>query len=356
MQGRVLSGYGDAYFGVTSGQVLEVYVERLRPLVGALRQVDVELLGNDLDGLLAVEEGRHPVDGIRVRAADHAVLGDVAEEADLLADVLVQGYGGAADHDVRLNTQLEQRLDAVLRGFGLQFPRGLVVGHLRDVDRHDVVPSLVVEHLPGGLDEMDVLDIPDGAADLDDQDVVGSLVGLGPDQVLDLARHVGHDLYVPSQVLAPSLLVEDDAVHLAGSDVVVAVQVVIEETLVGAQVHVALGPVFEDEDLAVAVGIDGAGVLVQIAVDLDLRYRESVVLEQVSEGSAEDALAHAGHDAAGDEDVLGAADAVIGGEELDGFGIDRPGAVGVQVDVVKKHTVVIICGAGQRRAPDIDPG
>ena len=159
-------------------------------------------------------------------------------------------------------------------------------------------------------------------------------MGLGPDQVLDLARYVGHDLYVPSQVLAPAFLVEDDPVHLARSDVVVLVQVVVEEAFVGAQVHVALGSVLEHEHLAVAVGVDGAGVLVQVAVHLDLGNREAVVLEQVSERSAEDAFAHAGHDAAGDEDVLGPADAVIGGEELDGLGIYRLIPVRVQVDVI----------------------
>ena len=304
---------------------------RSRPL----RKVHIQLVDDDLYRFLVVEQGRHAVDGIRIRTADHAILRDVAEEADFLSDARVEWYGRTTDHDVRLYAQLQQRLDAVLRGLGLQFPRGLVIGYLGDVGRHDVFPSLVVEHLPGGLYEVDVLDVPHGAADLDDQDVVGSLVGLGPDQVLDLARHVGHDLHVPSQVLAPAFLVEDDPVNLAGGDVVVPVQVVVEEALVGAQVHVALGSVFEHEHLPVTIGVDGAGVLVQVAVHLDLGNREAVVLEQVSERSAEDALAHAGHDAAGDEDVLGPADAVIGGEELDGLGIYRLVPVRVQVYVVK---------------------
>ena len=316
-----------------------------------MRQIHVQLVGDDLNCFLAVEQSRNPVDGIRIRAADHAVFRDVAVETDFLPDARAERYGGTADHDIGLYAQLQERFDAVLRGLGLQFSRGLVIGHLRDVDRQHIVPSLVVEHLPGGLDEVDVLDIPNGAADLYDQDIVGPFVGLGTHEVLDLARHVGHDLHVPAQVFAPAFLVEDDPVHLARSDVVVLVQVVVEEALVGPQVHVALGPVFEHEHFSVTVGVDGAGVLVQVAVDLDLGNREAVMLEQVSERCAEDALAHAGHDAAGDEDVLGPADSVVGGEELDGFGIDGPGAMGVQIDVIKKQLVVMVRGVGQRLAP-----
>ena len=173
VQGRILARDRDAQLRMTSGQVFEVDVEHPRSLSGTLREVDVEFLGNDLHRILSVEQRGYAVDGIRVRAADHAILRDVAEETDLLPDAPVQGYGRTAYHDIGLNTQLQERLDAVLRGLGLEFPRGFVVGHLGDVHRHDIVPAFVIEHFPGGLDEMDILDVPDGAADFDDQNVIG---------------------------------------------------------------------------------------------------------------------------------------------------------------------------------------
>jgi hypothetical protein len=142
-----------------------------------------------------------------------------------------------------------------------------------------------------------------------------------PQPVLHLAGDVGDHLDVPAQVAAAALPLQDVRVHLAGGQEVLPREVLVEHALVGAQVHVALGAVLQDEHLAVPVGVQGARIDVQVALQLDGGHREGLVLEQLGDRRAEYALAEAGHHRAHHRDVLVPAPVVargLGGEELGG--------------------------------------
>ena len=146
--------------------------------------------------------------------------------------------------------------DRVLRRLRLLLPRDQV-GHQGQVDVADVVAADVPAELPDGLNERHDLDVADGPADLDDDDV-DVLVGQALDPVLDLVGDVGDDLDGPAQEVAAALLRDDGAVDAAGGRVGAPGEVLVDEALVVAEVEVGLAAVLGDEDLAVLPGVHGA--------------------------------------------------------------------------------------------------
>ena len=164
------------------------------------------------------------------------------------------------------------------------------------------VAADLLAHLPGRLEERQRLDVADGAADLgdDDVDVVGRQ---RPDAGDDLVGDVRDDLDGVAEVLAAALLGDDRAVDLPGRDVGAAVQVLVEEALVVADVEVGLGPVVGDEDLAVLERVHRPGVDVEVRVELLHRDPQPARLEQAAETRRGESLAQRGRDATGDEQV-----------------------------------------------------
>src|SRR5208337_961479 len=93
-------------------------------------------------------------------------------------------------------------------------------------------------------------------------------------------------------------------VDLPGGDVVLLAQVDVQEPLVVPDVHVRLAAVVGDEDLAVGDGVHRPRVEIEVRVDLQTRGPQTRELEQLRERGGRDTLAEAGHDPAGDENVL----------------------------------------------------
>ena len=87
-------------------------------------------------------------------------------------------------------------------------------------------------------------------------------------QVLDLVGDVRDHLHRVTQVVAAALLGDHRRVDLAGGHVGVGGQVDVEEALVVADVEIGLRAVLGDEDLAVLERVHGAGVHVQVRVQL----------------------------------------------------------------------------------------
>src|SRR5262249_44384941 len=91
---------------------------------------------------------------------------------------------------------------------------------------------------------------------------------------------------------------------LAHGDGTRAGEVFIDEALVVAEVQVCLRAVRGDEDFAVLVGRHGAGVHVEVGVQLLDRDGDLPALEDATEGRGSNAFADAADHAAGNEDVL----------------------------------------------------
>ena len=235
---------------------------------------------------------------------DDALGLDVAEGADLAADVAAHAAVGPQDDDVGADAHALQLLDRVLGGLGLVLVGAGDVGHQHHVDVAAVLVALLDAHLADGLQERLALDVAGGAADLGDDHVGLGGGGQVVDVALDLVGDVGDDLDGLAQIRALALLVQDVPVDLAGGQVGVLVQVLVDEALIVAQVQVGLGAVVGDEHLAVLQGAHGAGVHVDIGVQLLAGYLEAAAFEQPPQAGRGDPLAQARDHAAGHKDVF----------------------------------------------------
>ena len=239
-----------------------------------------------------------------VSAGMTASDGDVAEQGDLLAD-LVGDRLVRAEHDhVGLDADAAQLLDRVLGGLRLELARGGQRGQQRHVDVQHVRPPDVLAHLADGLEERQRLDVADRAADLDDHDVRVAVAGDAHDALLDLVGDVRDDLDRAAEVVAAALLGDDRLVDAAGGDVAELGQVLVDEALVVAQVEVGLGAVVGDEDLAVLVRRHRARVDVDVRIELEDGDGEAAGLEQPPDAGGGDAFAEGGGDASGHKDIL----------------------------------------------------
>ncbi len=210
----------------------------------------------------------------------------------------------AQDDDVRLDADAAQLLDRVLGGLGLELTGGGQGGEERHVHVQHVRPADVLAHLADGLEERQALDVADGAADLDDDDIGVAVARDTPDALLDLVGDVRDDLDRATQVVAAPLLRDDRLVDAAGRDVAQLGQVGVDEPLVVAEVEVGLGAVVGDEDLAVLVGRHRPRIDVDVGVQLEDRDTETPCLEDPPDAGGGDALAEGTRDAAGHEDIL----------------------------------------------------
>ena len=247
---------------------------------------------------------RHLIEGLRCGVLDDTVRLHVAEQGDLLADVLGDGGVAPAHQNVRLNAQREQLFHGVLGGLALQLAAAGDLDDERHVDEQHVAVRPLGRHLADGLQKGLGFDVAHGAANLAD-DHVHILVGHGVDAAFDLVGDMGDDLDGGAQVVAPALPVQHRPVDLAGGNGAVAAEILVHEPLVMAQVQVRLGAVLGDEDLAVLVGAHGAGVHINIGVELLVAHPQAPLLQQTAQRRRADALAQAGHHTAGDKYEFG---------------------------------------------------
>ena len=264
--------------------------------------VQLQLLDHHIVQTVGVEHQRALVEAGHGQVLDDALRLHVAEGADLAADVAAHAAVGTQDDDVGVDAHALQLLDGVLCRLRFVLVRAGDVGHQHDVDVAAVVAALLQAHLTDGLQEGLALDVAGGAADLGDDHIGLGGGGQVVDVALDLVGDVGDDLDGLAQVCALALLVQHVPVDLAGGQVGVFVQVLVDEALVVAQVEVRLGAVVGHKDLAVLQRAHGAGVHVHIGVELLAGDLQAAALEQTAQRSGRDAFAQTGDDAAGDED------------------------------------------------------
>ena len=265
LQVRVLTDEGDRDLALRVLQSLQVRPPFLQVLPFG---VQVEPLQDVVREPLSLEDQRDVVDRRRVRGADHALHGDVAEERDLLLDLRLQAPLPARDDHARLDAHRPELPHALLRGLRLLLPDGPHDRHEGRVDEQDVLLPFLERELPEGLDERHPFDVADGSADLDQDDIGPLLLANRADHPFDLVRDMGDDLDRLPEVVPAPLFLDHGAVHLPRRDVVVSREVHVEEPLVVPEIEVRLRSVVEDEDLPVLVGVHRARVHVQVRIDL----------------------------------------------------------------------------------------
>ena len=138
---------------------------------GSVRVAESELAHDQPSQPRFLEEQRDLVDRLGGLGRDDGVGGDVGEEGDLLADLVTDRSIGAEDDDIGLDADAAQLLDRVLGGLRLELARGGQLGQERHVDIQHVGAADVLAHLADRLEERQALDVADGPADLDDDDI-----------------------------------------------------------------------------------------------------------------------------------------------------------------------------------------
>ena len=263
-----------------------------------------ELVDDEVAQAPVLELERHLVDRLGGHGGDDRVGVDVAEERDLLAQVVVDRQVAAGDDHVGRDADAPQLLDRVLGRLRLQLARRRERGQQRDVDVEHVAAPDVLAHLADRLEERQRLDVADGPADLDDDDVRAPVARDAPDALLDLVGDVRDDLDRAAEVVAAPLLRDDGLVDAPGRDVRQLREVLVDEALVVAEVEVGLGAVVGDEDLAVLVRRHRARIHVDVGIELEDGDGETAALEQSADARGRDALAERRRDPAGHEDVF----------------------------------------------------
>ena len=211
----------------------------------------MQLLHHYIVQTVGVQHQRALVEARHGQVLDDTLRLDIAEGADLAADVAAHAAVCAQNDDVGAYAHALQLLDRVLRGLGFVFVRAGDVGHQHHMDVAAVIPSLLQTNLTDGFKEGLALDIAGGAADLGNDHIRLGGGGQVIDVALDLVGDVRDDLHRLSQISALTLLVQHVPVHLAGGQVGVLVQIFVNKALVVSQIQIGLGAVIGHEHLAV---------------------------------------------------------------------------------------------------------
>ena len=112
------------------------------------------------------------------------------------------------------------------------------------------------------------------------------------------------DLHGLAQVVATALFLEHAFINLAGGEVVGLLHSGVDESLVVAQVQVGFCAVVGHKHLAVLDRRHGAGVHVEVGIELDEGDGEAARFEDGGERGGGDSLAQGRHHTAGDEQSL----------------------------------------------------
>ena len=172
------------------------------------------------------------------------------------------------------------------------------------MDIQAVFPARLVAHLTDGLQERLGFDIAGGSPDFGNNHVRGGFLAHGVNEFLNHVRYVGDDLHGGAQVFAPALPAQHPGEHLTGGKVGILVQILVDKALVMAQIQVGFRAVLGHIDLAVLIGTHGAGIHVDVGVQLLGRDFQPPRLQKPAQRCGGDALAQTGDHAASDEDVL----------------------------------------------------
>ena len=231
-----------------------------------------------------------------------AGFGDVAEERDFALEVGGDVAIAAAKQNVGLNPDAEHFFDAVLRGLGFLFAGGGDVRNESDVNEERVFCAELEAHLANRFEEGKRLDVADGAADFDDDDV--NAFGNFFDGGFDFVGDVRNDLHGLAEIIAAAFFAENGFVDAAGRPVIVAAELGVREALVVAEVEVGFSAVFGDENFAVLKRTHRAGIDVEIRIALLKGDFESATFEETTDGGGSYALSERGNNTAGNKNIF----------------------------------------------------
>ena len=272
---------------------------------GRRSRFDAHLLEADGIKSLMLHVDGHFVDAGQVLALDDSLYTDVAEVCHLGSQFVAQSMLCTQHQYFGLNAQALQLLHTGLCRLGLQFACCGEVGYVGQMNVEGTCRTQFPSQLSDGFEKGLTFDVADGAAYLCDNEVERTFGGIEQDATLDFVGDVWHDLDGLAEIVATTFALDDAEVDAPCGDTIVACGFDAGETFVVSQVEIGLHAIGGDIAFAVLVGVECAGVDVDVGVELLDGNLVAPCLEQFAERSRDDALSQRRGHTTGDEDVLG---------------------------------------------------
>ena len=238
--------------------------------VGKIRctgAVNAQLADHHIVHVLLVEHDGHGIENVTVVIFNDALRIHIAEQGDLVLDLIRQRVLRAANDNIRIDADGKHFLYTVLGGLAFQLIGGCQVGHQGHMDKQAVLSPGLHGKLANGLQKRLALNIAYGAADFY-QAYIGAGVRVAGDGTLDLIGHMGNDLNGLAAIYALALVGDHFPVHASGGQVGVLAQGLVNKALIVPQIQVRFRAVVGNEYLAVLYRVHGARVHIQVRVQL----------------------------------------------------------------------------------------
>ena len=156
---------------------------------------------------------------------------------------------------------------------------------------HTIVCTQFPPHLPQGFEIGQGFNVADGSAEFRDDNIV--LIGLSQQlrPPLDFVGNVRHNLDGFAQIRAFSLLIDDRLVDFTRRHAIRNGSWNTQKAFIMSQIKVSFRAIVGHETLTVFVGIERAGVNVEIRVEFLNRDRKATRLEEFGEARGNNAFA-----------------------------------------------------------------
>ncbi len=122
--------------------------------------------------------------------------------------ILRDSHFGAADKDVRDDTDVSEFCDRMLRRFGLELSRRFQIRNKREVDEAAVFRAYFKTELTRSFEERKRFDVACDSADLAENDV-GAAFSRTAEGVFDLVRDVRNHLDCAAEIRSGALFCDD---------------------------------------------------------------------------------------------------------------------------------------------------
>ena len=262
--------YGELLGGIA--QVVEIFVPR--PQIGFSGEWGVGFLQYNIVEFLLVHHQGHLIDGRRIHTLHHRIFRHITELCHLAEHTLGNVHLGAKHQHIGLNTHLLKLLHGVLRGLGFQFFSRTNVGHIGEVNAH-ALPTELPAQLTHSFEERQRLDITHRATYFGNHKVVFAIAAKMLHRIFNFIGDVGHHLHGFSQIVAATLFINHTLINSTRGHIAGTRSANIGKAFVMTQVKVRLVAIFGYITFAMFVGIEGAGVNIDIGVEFLNRYIET---------------------------------------------------------------------------------
>ncbi len=320
----IFANEGDIHF------VLRVFqrIDQLVPhgKVGRLGQ-NAQLVADDFIQHLVMQHRGNLVNAVGIQRGDHRFRLHIGKQRNFRALIRRQRPIGTAQQNVRLNADLPQFLDRMLGRLGFEFARRRNPGHQREMDVARVVAPFLYAHLANRFEKGQRFDVAHRAANLDNRHVGTFRAAL--DVLFYLIRYMRNYLNSLSQVLATTFFFNNRLVNLTGGEIIALAHFCAGEALVMTKIQIGFGTVVGDKHLAMLERRHGAGIDVDIGIELEMGDLDAARFENRPQAGGSDALAQTGHDTARDENVFSHENAGAGNSNDSGnYRLERKPASG----------------------------